>query len=99
MAVAFAPGNNSAKPELPSLRSLQSLCLRILSLRPPVEPVCSSCDCFPQPFRIEYATSDSKCRGGCCVVQTWIELHEKRLLSPAGSPVLRVGADSLFQCS
>ena len=32
------PGNNLAKPELLSLRSLRSLCLRILSSRPPVEP-------------------------------------------------------------
>src|SRR5258708_30379387 len=42
MAVACVPGDNLAKPELPSLRSLRSLCLRILSSRPPVEAASST---------------------------------------------------------
>src|SRR5260221_5796365 len=42
MAAFFSPGNTSAKPELPSLRSLQSLCLRILSPRPPVAAASST---------------------------------------------------------
>src|SRR5258706_7372995 len=43
-SVAFVPGDNSAKPELPSLRSLRSLCLRILSSRPPVDAASSTLD-------------------------------------------------------
>src|SRR5260221_2955738 len=42
MAVSFAPGNNSAKPKLRSWRSSRSLCLRILSSRPPVAAASST---------------------------------------------------------